>query len=77
MARFFFDLRDSRGWYQDRIGEVLDTVDDACIQAQALLSDIAGDEMPAGDDYRILCEVRDEGDRIVYRGTLTYEGVQF
>ena len=76
MTRYFFDIQDGSGFHRDEVGDEFDGLDDACQQAQALLPDIAQDEQPSGDFHIIVCNVRDEMDRIVYRGELTYRGAR-
>ena len=76
MARYFFDVRDSRGFHRDDVGDEFATFDEAREQAQGLLPDIVREELPDGELHRITCEVRDEANRTVYRGTVTFEGTR-
>lgn len=77
MPRFFFDVRDAKGLHRDVIGEEFESFEDARQQAQALLPDIAREELPDGEYHLILCDVRDEDDRTVYRGEISYRGTRF
>ena len=74
MARYFFDVRDGQGFHHDDVGDEFDGFEDARQQCQALLPDIARDDLPHSDHHGISCEVRDETGRVVYRGELTYRG---
>ena len=76
MPRYFFDVRDSRGFHRDEIGNDCDGFDDARNQCQGFLPDIAREELPDGELHTITCDVRDEADRVVYRGRLTFEGTK-
>lgn len=76
MRRFYFDVHDSTGFHRDEVGDEMRDFEEARDQAQSLLPDIARDELPDGESHRVVCEVRDETDRVVYRGTLTYEGTR-
>jgi hypothetical protein len=77
MARYHFDIHDARGFHRDEFGEEFDGFEEARAQAQCLLPDIAREELPDGELHTVSCEVRDEADRIVYRGRLTFEGTRF
>lgn len=77
MPQYFFDIHDSGGFHRDEIGAECDDVDGARAQAQALLPDIAREELPDGDAHVVTCEVRDEAGRVVYRGEITYRGTRF
>jgi hypothetical protein len=77
MSRYYFDVRDSSGFHRDEFGEDLDSFEAARMQCQCLLPDIAREELPDGEVHSITCDVRDEADRVVYRGKLTYEGTRF
>lgn len=74
MARYYFDVHNSNGYHRDDIGDEFATFAEAREQAQALLPDIAREELPDGETHMIVCEVRDETGRVVYRGRLMYEG---
>ena len=76
MARYFFDVRDSRGFHRDEVGDEFAGFAQAREQCQALLPDIARDELPDGELHIITCDVRDEAGRVVYRGRITYEGTR-
>ena len=52
------------------------TIKEAREQCQGLLPDIARDELPDGELHTVTCDVRDEADRAIYRGRLTYEGTR-
>ena len=77
MARFYFDLSDHEGFHRDEFGDEFASFEEARDQAQSLLPDIAREELPDGDLHIITCDVRDETDRVVYRGQLTYQGTVF
>lgn len=74
MPRYFFDVHDGQGFHRDDVGDEFDGFDDARQQCQALLPDIARDELPDGDLHEISCDVRDETGRVVYRGEMIYRG---
>lgn len=76
MARYFFDVCDSRGSHRDDVGDELATFEDAREQCQILLPDVAREDLPDGELYAITCDVRDESGRVVYRGKLTYQGTR-
>lgn len=76
MARYYFDVRDSRGFHHDDVGEEFADIEEACEQCQGLLPDIAREEMPNGDLNIIICDVRDSLGRVVYRGELTFRGMR-
>ena len=76
MPRYFFDVRDSKGYHPDDYGTECADTEEARQQCQGLLPDIAREELPDGDLHIITCDVRDETDRTVYRGKLTYEGIR-
>lgn len=74
MPRYYFDVRDNRGFHRDEVGDDFDSFDEARTQAQSLLPDIAREELPDGDLHTITCDVRNETGRTVYRGEITYRG---
>ena len=74
MARFFFDVRDVRGFHRDETGDECASIEEARQQAQSILSDIARHELPDSNLHVIVCDVRDEKGHVVYRGDLTYRG---
>ena len=76
MARYYFDVQDGRGFHRDEIGDEFDSFEEAREQAQALLPDIAREELPDGELHVITCDVRNESGRVIYRGKLTYEGTR-
>ena len=76
MGRYFFDIHDCKGFHRDDFGDVFASFDEARMQAQCLLPDIAREELPDGELHVIMCDVRDEAGRAVYRGRLTYEGMR-
>ena len=77
MPRYYFDVRDSGGDHRDEVGDEFDSLDDARVQAQNLLPDIAWEAFPHKGPHTIVCDVRDETDRIVYRGEITYRETSF
>ena len=74
MPLYFFDLIDGGVTNRDEFGVDLSGFDEARDQAGALLPDIARDELPDGELHTFACWVRDERDRVIYKGTLTYHG---
>lgn len=76
MPRYFFDVTDATGFHRDQAGDDCADVEEAREQCQLLLPDIAREELPDGELHRITCEVRDEANRTVYRGTITFEGTR-
>ena len=77
MPHYFFDIRDAKGFYRDAIGADFDSFDEARQQAQALLPGIIGEQLPDGEYHLVVCDVRDEEDRTVYRGEISYRGTRF
>ena len=76
MPRFFFDIRDRRVLHQDNEGDDLADFEAAREQAQAVLPDLARQDLPNGEFHTMSCEVRDDTGRIVYRAELTYRGTR-
>lgn len=76
MPKFFFDVRDGKGFHHDKHGGEFDSFEDAREQCQALLPDIVREELPDGELHTITCNVRDEMNRVVYRGEITYRGMR-
>lgn len=74
MPRFYFDVRDRKGFHRDDVGDVCDDLEDAIAQAQSILSVIARDELPGGDQQDVSCDVRNDGSCVVYQGVLSYRG---
>lgn len=74
MPRYYFDITDSGGHHRDDTGVDLADFEEAREQAQGLLPDIAREQLPDGELHSITCDVRDEAGRVVYRGTITYQG---
>ena len=77
MVRYYFDIRDGDEFHRDDVGAEFAYFEDARDQAQALLPDIAREELPDGELHQITCDVRDETGATVYRGELTYQGTRF
>lgn len=75
MPRYYFDVRDAKGFHHDNVGDEFSSFEEAREQAQALLPDIAREELPDGDLHIVTCEVRDESGDLVYRGELTFRGM--
>ena len=71
MARYYFDVHDSQGFHRDEDGDEFGSLKEAQDQAQALLPDIAREELPDGELHEITCEVRNDAGRIIYRARLT------
>ena len=76
MPRYYFDVRDSKGFHHDPVGDEFDLFEEAREQCQSLLPDIAREELPDGDLHTITCDVRDDAGRVVYRGEITYRGTR-
>ena len=76
MPRYYFDVRDSKGFLHDDVGDTFDTFEEARDHCQGLLPDIAREELPDGDLHIITCDVRDQTGDVVYRGELTYRGTR-
>ena len=76
MPRYFFDIQDAKGLHRDDVGDEFADFEEAREQAQGLLPDIAREELPDGELHKIVCEVRDETGRAVYRGQLTFHGTR-
>lgn len=74
MPRYYFDITDHGGHHEDDVGVDLADFEEAREQAQGLLPDIAREQLPDGELHTIVCEVRDDAGRIVYRGRITYQG---
>ena len=77
MARYYFDVHDEKGFHRDDIGEEFNSFEEAREQCQALLPDIAREELPDGDLHTITCDVRADTGRVIYRGEITYRGRRF
>ncbi len=77
MPNFFFDVRDAQGLHRDEIGEDFASFEEARVQAQVLLPDIAREELPDGELHQITCEIRNDLGKMVYRGALTFRGTRF
>lgn len=77
MPRYYFDVYNAKILHRDEFGEELRDFEEAREQAQVLLPDIVRDELPDGELHEVACNVRDETDRVVYRGRLTYRGTRF
>lgn len=76
MTRCYFDVRDSKGFHRDEFGVDLAGTDEAREQCQGLLPDIVREELPDGELPTIMCDVRDEMDRAVCRGEITFRGTR-
>lgn len=76
MPRFFFDIHDADGFHRDDIGDEFADFAEARDQAQALLPDIVREELPDGELHEVVCEVRDQSGRTVYRGEITFRGTR-
>lgn len=74
MPLYYFDIGDNGVIDRDEYGVEMAGFEEARDQAVLLLPDIANDELPHGERHVFACWVRDERDRVVYRGTLTYRG---
>jgi hypothetical protein len=74
MPRYFFDTTNGETAYVDTDG--LDLADDEEARTHALdaLPDMASDDMPNGDDRRLVVTVRGEDGAVVYTASLTLRG---
>ena len=77
VPRYFFDVRDRTGLHRDEFGDEFDSFEEAREQCQGILPDIARHELPDGDLHVISCDVRDDDDHVVYRGEITFKGMEF
>jgi hypothetical protein len=76
MPRYYFDIRDGDGFHRDPVGDDFVDFEEARDHCQALLPDIAREELPDGELHTVLCDVRDDSERVVYRGEITYRGTR-
>lgn len=67
MPKYCHDVTDSEGFHEDDFEE-------ARTECQAVLPDIAREELPDGELHTIRCAVRDETGRVIYRGEITHRG---
>ncbi|WP_237478909.1 DUF6894 family protein [Lichenibacterium dinghuense] len=74
MPFFFFDIVDDGVFSRDDYGVDLPGVDEARDQAIDLIPDVVRTGLADGARHTVTCSVRDEPGRVIYRGTLTYEG---
>jgi hypothetical protein len=71
MPRYFFDPHDGDTYLQDDEGQELDGIEEARLQAQSGLADIARDVVPGdGPERTMVVAVRDEAGKIVLRAAL-------
>ena len=70
MPLFFFDLSDGQGIHRDEFGCEIE-FEEARAQAQALLPDVLPGDLPDDESHTVICHVRDEQDRVVYRSEIT------
>ena len=59
MPRYYFDVSDRKGSHRDDVGEDFVNFEEAIAQAQAILPDIAREEMPDGDQHDICLQRKD------------------
>ncbi|MGI4766113.1 MAG: DUF6894 family protein [Janthinobacterium lividum] len=77
MPRFYFDVHNAAGYCRDEFGDEFVNFEEARSMAQLLLPDIARGGPLANESCQISCDVRDETDRIVYRGEVFFRGVKY
>ncbi len=74
MPRYFFDTTNGETAYVDTDGMELVDDEDARKHALEALPDMASDDMPDGDDRRLVVKVRGEDGLVVYTASLTLKG---
>jgi hypothetical protein len=74
MPRFYFDIQDGRGSFQDDEGSDLPGPTEARVMALEALAALAKDEQPDRDQCQWAADVRDETGRVIYRATLSLTG---
>jgi hypothetical protein len=77
MPRYYFDISDDDGFHPDEFGHELDNYEEARQQAQAIIPRIMEEELPDGESHLVVCDMRGETGRIIYRAELTYRGTRF
>ncbi len=73
MPRYFFDVDDGSGRFDDQIGMTLPGLDAVEAEVAALLEDIVRDRMPDGE-HVMKVSVRDDRGAIVYVGEMKVVG---
>lgn len=74
MPKFFFDVVNGHGLERDEQGKVLSSVDTIPSEVAAILADIAKEELPDAPLGMVQVVVRDEANRSIYHGELTFRG---
>ncbi len=74
MPRFFVDFRDGDNFYKDEQGIDVADFEQARNEAIALLPQVAKDQLPDGEHHEFVATIRDEGDVMIYRASLTFHG---
>ena len=74
MLLFYFDITDWRGLHRDEVGEHFESLQDAIVQARALLPALARDETLDNDWHGTTCNLRNHAGSLVYQSELTYRG---
>ena len=75
MPRFFIDTDDDDLFIEDEEGQDLPDAEAARDPAQAALLDMVRDKLPGGDGRTFCASVRDEAGTVIYKATLTLNGV--
>ena len=76
MPRYYFDVRDHEGLHRDEFGDEFADFEEARCQVQAIVTGIAAKEVPDEEGRTVMCELRDESGRFVYRGEVIYRGTR-
>ena len=76
MPRFFLDIANGDGYHRDETGDEFADFEEACDHTQALLAEVAQDKCPGGRRFDIMCELRNESGRIIYRAQLMLRAEQ-
>lgn len=76
VPRFYFDIRDADGFHPDEAGDEFADFEEARQQCQGLVADIVREELPGEDQHTIICDVRDQSGRVIYRGEIIYRGTR-
>jgi hypothetical protein len=73
MARYFFDIHNSRGLFRDPEGTVLDNIQAVFAEASLTLSELMRDATLEEYSRGLELEVRDETDRSVLKASIVFE----
>lgn len=73
MERYFFDLVNGNGLVRDEQGQIISTRAEISREVSRILTDIAREELPESGEGTISVEVRDERDKPIFTGRLSFE----